>query len=119
MTGDQMKARLAEHCAKLPGATMDHPFGDDYDAWRVGGKMFAVIGAKAQGYSMKCADVDTAQMLIDAGVGQRAPYFHKSWIMLPPDTADDELRHRLRLSYGTIRAGLTRKSQAALPPWEA
>jgi predicted DNA-binding protein (MmcQ/YjbR family) len=50
------------------------------------------------------------------GVGIRAPYFHPSWINLPWSMPEDELRQRLMLSYRLVRAGLTRKAQAALPP---
>jgi predicted DNA-binding protein (MmcQ/YjbR family) len=32
--------------------------------------------------------------------------------------AQDELRHRLTQSYKLVRAGLTRKAQAALEPFE-
>ncbi len=35
------RAGVGKVCLALPGATLDHPFGDDYDAWKVGGKMFA------------------------------------------------------------------------------
>lgn len=103
-------------CAPLPGAELSDPWGGGHDAWKVGGKMFACIGAVAPGVSVKTADIETAQMLIDAGVGRKAPYFHRSWINLPEDCAADELRHRLLASYDLVRAGLTRKARAALPP---
>jgi predicted DNA-binding protein (MmcQ/YjbR family) len=66
--------------------------------------------------SVKTADIDTAQMLIDAGIGVKAPYFHRSWIHLPLGAEEDELRHRITASYDLIRASLTKKAQAALPP---
>ena len=31
-------------CMALPGVTLEHPFGDDHDAYKVGGKMFAIVG---------------------------------------------------------------------------
>ena len=49
-------------------------------------------------------------------VGVKAPYFHRSWIRLPLDAPEDELRHRIASSYDTVRASLTKKLQAALPP---
>ena len=70
----------------------------------------------AIGVAVKTADVETAQMLIDAGIGERAKYFHRSWVLLPWGTGEDELRHRLETSYDLIRAGLTKKLQATLPP---
>ena len=100
--------------AELPGAEIDHPFDAHHDAWKVGGKMFTMIGSKLLGVSLKTPDVETAQMLIDAGVAQKAPYFHRSWVLLPVDVDEEELRHRIVVSYDTVRAGLPKKVQAAL-----
>ena len=80
--------------------------------------MFACIGAVTPGVSVKTDSIETAGMLIEAGVGVKAPYFHRSWILLPFDTSKDELRHRLQQSYRLVRASLTKKAQAALPPFE-
>ncbi len=109
---------VAAICRGLPGAEVSDPWGGGHDAWKVGGKMFACIGAVMRGVSVKTADVDTAAMLIDAGVGARAPYFHRSWILLPEDAAPDELRHRILRSYDIVRGSLTKKAQAALAPRE-
>jgi predicted DNA-binding protein (MmcQ/YjbR family) len=84
----------------------------------VGGKMFACIGAVMPGVSVKTASIETAQMLIEAGVGVKAPYFHRSWVNLPWGTPDDELRHRLTTSYKLVRASLPKKVQAQLDPLE-
>ena len=102
-------------CAALPGAECSEPFGPGTDVWKVGDKIFAAIGAQGTGVSVKTPDVETAQMLIEAGVGVKAPYFHKSWIHLPLDADEDELGHRIAASYDIIRASLPKKAQAALP----
>lgn len=102
-------------CRKLPGAEVSDPWGGGHDAWKIGGKMFACIGAVTPGVSVKTDSIETAQMLIDAGVGTKAPYFHRSWILLPWDCEAEELRHRLSQSYKIVRSGLTRKQQQALP----
>lgn len=57
-------------------------------------------------------------MLIETGVGIKAPYFHRSWVLLPFDTPDDELRHRLAESYRLVRRRLTKKAQATLDPFD-
>ncbi len=101
-------------CAALPGAERSDPWGGGHDAWKVGGKMFACVGAIQPGVSVKTDGVETAEMLVAAGVAIRAPYFHRSWVHLPEGTPEDELRHRLLASYGIIRAGLPKKVQAAL-----
>ena len=90
-------------CAALPGAEVSDPWGGGHDAWKVGGKMFA-------------CSVETAEMLIAAGVAERAAYFHRSWVYLPEGSAEEELRHRIVTSYRIVRAGLTKKAQAALAP---
>lgn len=102
-------------CRDLPGAEWSDPWGGGHDAWKVGGKMFACIGTANDGVSVKTPDIETAQMLIDAGVGVKAPYFHRSWVRLPFDADEEEMRHRLAASYDLVRASLTKKVQATLP----
>ena len=101
-------------CEKLPGAELSDPWGGGHDAWKIGGKMFACIGAVTPGVSVKTDSIETATMLIDAGVGSKAPYFHRSWILLPWETEENELRHRLIQSYKLVRASLTKKLQREL-----
>jgi predicted DNA-binding protein (MmcQ/YjbR family) len=105
-------------CRKFPGAEVSDPWGGGHDAWKVGGKMFACIGSTMPGVSVKTDSVETAQMLIDAGVGVKAPYFHRSWVNLPWSTPRDELRYRLAASYRLVRSSLTKKAQAQLDPFE-
>ncbi|MDO5646792.1 MmcQ/YjbR family DNA-binding protein [Paracoccus sp. (in: a-proteobacteria)] len=104
-------------CAALPGAEVSDPWGDGHDCWKIGGKMFAVTGAVDRRVSVKTDSIEMAETLISAGLAERAPYLHRSWVALPADTAPDELTHRIHASYRIIRAGLTRKAQAALPPF--
>jgi predicted DNA-binding protein (MmcQ/YjbR family) len=110
------RAFVNSHCAGLPGAEVSDPWGGGHDAWKVGGKMFACIGSVTPGVAVKCPDIETAEMLIAAGVGQKAAYFHRSWVLLPWGTAEAELAHRLTASYRIVRAGLTKRVQAGLPP---
>ena len=113
MTG---RDRINAICKAFPGAEWSDPWGGGHDAWKVGGKMFACIGAVMPGVSVKTDSIETAEMLIEMGVGVKAPYFHRSWINLPFDAAEDELRHRLAASYRLIRATLPKKLQATLAP---
>jgi predicted DNA-binding protein (MmcQ/YjbR family) len=105
-------------CRTLPGAEVSDPWGGGHDAWKVGGKMFACIGSVLPGVSVKTDSIETAQMLIDTEVGSKAPYFHRSWILLPWETDEDELQHRLKASYRIVRLGLTKKVQAQLAPFD-
>jgi predicted DNA-binding protein (MmcQ/YjbR family) len=109
------RALINAHCATLPGAEVSDPWGGGHDAWKVGGKMFAVVGVMEDGVSVKCADVETAGLLIEMGRAVRAPYFHRSWVRVPwGAVSDDEIRERLTASYAIIRAGLPKKVQALL-----
>jgi len=112
------RKRINAICGTFPGAEVSDPWGGGHDAWKVGAKMFACMGAVTPGVSVKTDSIETAQMLIDAGVGARAPYFHRSWILLPLDTPEDELRHRLAQSYRILRASLTKKVRDGLDPFE-
>lgn len=104
-------------CATLPGAEMSAPFGPGHDIWKVAGKIFAALGAEGRGVSVKCADVETAEMLRAAGPFEKAPYFHRSWVLVPFEhVSADDMRHRICASYDIVRAGLPKKVQAALPP---
>ena len=102
-------------CAGLPGAELTDPWGGGHDAWKVGGKLFALIGTMDAGVSVKCTDVETAQLLIDLDRAERAPYLHRSWVLIPWDRVEDnELRDRVVASYRLIRDKLPKKVQAAL-----
>lgn len=111
------RAFIMEFCASLPGAEWSEPFGPGTDVWKVGGKIFAATSAHAEGVSVKCPDVETAEMLREAGAATKAPYFHRSWVLVPFAQADpSQIAHRLHVSYDTIRASLPAKLQATLPP---
>ncbi|MCP3969627.1 MAG: MmcQ/YjbR family DNA-binding protein [Rhodobacteraceae bacterium] len=101
-------------CAEYPGAECSEPFGPGHDVWKVGGKIFAAIGADAGGVSVKTPDTETAAMLIEAGIGGKAPYFHRSWVLVPFERGEAEIRHRLDVAYATIRDKLPKKLRATL-----
>ena len=100
-------------CAAHAGATASDPT-TELDSWKVGGKMFACFGDRIDGVCVKTDSVETAQMLIDAGAGTKAPYFHKSWILVGFDGGADELRHRIAVSYDLIFKSLSKKAQAEI-----
>ncbi|MGL4414454.1 MmcQ/YjbR family DNA-binding protein [Roseinatronobacter monicus] len=104
-------------CAALPGAEKSDPWNGGHDCWKIGGKMFALHEMEPD-ICVKCPDIETAELLRDTINAERAPYFHRSWVRLPKGTDLKEARHRIHLSYGLIRSGLTKKLQACLPEWE-
>ena len=106
-------------CAAHPGAVLSGP--GELDAWKVGGKMFACFGhveqrkLNTEQASVKCPDVETADMLIEAGVARKAPYFHKSWVQLDlPALEARDAAHRIAVSYDAIRQGLPKSVREAL-----
>jgi len=112
MTRDEINA----FCATLPGSEHSDPWGGGHDCWKVGGKMYAVMGTMSDGVSVKCADVEFAEMLIESGRAVKAPYFYRSWVRIEPGAMEaGELRDRIRISYDLIRAKLPKKLRDALP----
>lgn len=111
MTRDEVN----QLCAAYPGAEVSDPWGGGHDAWKVGGKMFACMGTANEGLVVKCPDIETAELLIEAGGARKAAYFHRSWVMLPFDAlSQQDAAHRLDISYTLIRSKLPKKVQAAL-----
>ena len=102
-------------CLALPAATLDHPFGDDHDAYRVGGKMFCMVGAMG-GISFKVSDI-AYEVLTESGHARPAPYMARNKrVNLPAigDGPDDELAEHLAIAHGIVAAKLTKKARAAL-----
>ncbi|CAM4395195.1 MmcQ/YjbR family DNA-binding protein [Palleronia rufa] len=115
------RAEFDTLCAAHPGAVLSGP--GELDAWKIGGKMFACFGhggARAGNDDhavVRCPDIDMARMLIEVGAAGKPAYFRGAWVRLDlPSLDTDEAAHRIAQSYRTIRAGLTKKAQAALPP---
>lgn len=99
-------------CAALPGAAKSDPWGGGHDAWKVGDRMFACIGAQNDGVSVKTLSIEDAQLLIDMRRGTKARYFHRSWVQIDwTQLPEDELRDRIETSYKIILSGLTKKKQ--------
>ena len=109
------RAEVGKVCLALPGATLDHPFGDHHDAYRIGGKMFAMVGEMG-GISFKVSDI-AYEVLTEDGRARPAPYMARNkWVNLPriDDWPDDELAEHLAIAHSIVAAKLTRKARAAL-----
>lgn len=102
-------------CLALPGVTLDHPWDPGHDAYKVGGKMFAVVGGLGS-LSFKVSDI-AFEVLTESGRAAPAPYMARAkWVQLetPDAWPDDELADHLRLAHGIIASKLPKKQQAAL-----
>jgi len=114
MTRDEINA----YCATLPGSESSDPWGGGHDVWKVGGKSYVFMGADRTGMSVKCDSQETADMLIEVGAAEKAPYLTRGgWVHLKfANAEEDEIRHRLKVSYLTVRRSLTKKLQVSLGP---
>ena len=109
------RAGVGRVCLALPGVTLEHPFGDDHDVYKVGGKMFAMVGGMG-GLSFKVSDI-AYEVLTESGRASPAPYLARAkWVHLadPADWPDDDLAEHLRIAHGIVAAKLTRKARAEL-----
>ena len=97
-------------CAAHAGASASDPT-TELDSWKVGGKMFACFGDRIDGVCVKTDSIETATMLIDAGAATKAPYLHKSWVLVSFGSTEDELRHRIAVSYDIIFRALPKKTR--------
>lgn len=111
-------AAFRKHALSLPGAECREQWGDD-QVYKIAGKMFAATDAAFTKISFKCSD-EAFHMLIESGAAIPAPYLARAkWVRVEPaGLPDPELRGRIRQAYASVRSGLTKKVQAALPPFE-
>lgn len=109
------RAGVADVCQALPGATLDHPFGAHHDAYKVGGKMFAMVG-ETGGISFKVSDI-AYEVLTESGHARPAPYLARAkWVNLETIDAwpDAELADHLKTAHAIVAGKLTRKARREL-----
>lgn len=102
-------------CLAMPGVMLDHPWDEGHDAYKVGGKMFAVVGGMGS-LSFKASDI-AFEVLVEEGRARPAPYMgHNKWLNLelPCDWPDEELAEALRNAHALIAAKLTKKARREL-----
>jgi len=115
MTRDELK----QFCAALPHATHVVQWGDA-DVFKVGGKLFAVLGLGKTDATVTFKVSILAFEVLSEQPGLRpAPYMASrglKWIQQygPPGLSDESLRDHIRASYDMAAARLTRKGRAEL-----
>lgn len=115
MTRDQIN----EFCASLPHATHVVQWGGS-NVYKIGGKLFAVIGMGGAGNAVTFKVSDLAFEVLSDSPGLRpAPYLASrglKWIQNygQPGLSDDSLCDHIKASYDMVVAKLTRKKRAEL-----
>jgi predicted DNA-binding protein (MmcQ/YjbR family) len=108
------RAALDKFCRSLRGATLSIQWGD-HQVYKVGGKMFAVIGAKGT-LSFKANDV-AFEMLTETGLARPSPYMARARWLFVDDVKKfpaAELRRYIAQSHALVVKKLTRKAQREL-----
>ena len=106
-------------CLALPAATLSVQWGDSR-VFKVGGKMFAVIGLNRDdatpAYNFKTSDM-AFELLIEHGLARPAPYLRRAkWVRLLSQDAlgDDDLKAYLGQAHAIVAARLTRARKRVL-----
>ncbi|KIN70783.1 DUF419 domain containing protein [Sulfitobacter noctilucae] len=113
------RTELKHFCAGLPHVTHVVQWGDA-DVYKIGGKVFAVIGMGGTGATVTFKASDMAFEILSDSPGLRpAPYMASrglKWIQHydAPGLSDDSLREHIQASYDMVMAKLTRKKRSEL-----
>ena len=109
------EAGVARYCRALKAVTEGHPFGPEALVFKVGGRVFAILGQ--QSVSLKC-DPGVAEALRENYTAVTAGYHlnkrHWNTVALDGSVPDDELRDWIEDSHALAVASLTRAQRAAL-----
>lgn len=115
-------AALKDRLDALPGSVAE-PMGRGTKGplvliYKVAGKMFAILGARAEQFVILKSDPHLAEVLREqyAGVGHRSHLDRRFWISvsLDADVPAEEVERLVAQSYDLVRAGLSKKLQAEL-----
>lgn len=86
MTDAELGA-LRSRALAMPGATEDEPW-EDHAAWKVGGKMFALIGSQKNGVFLYSTKQRQEALLLHPAV-KFAPYLGRhGWVVVSSDEPD-------------------------------
>ena len=108
-----------DHCLALPGATEDLPFGPDTLVFKVGGKMFALMGLEREPpfVNLKCDPgraVELRERYDDVTPGWHMNKKHWNSVGLRGDVPGETIRGLADHSYALVAASLSKAARAAL-----
>jgi predicted DNA-binding protein (MmcQ/YjbR family) len=96
----------------MPGVTMDIQWGDDR-VYKVGGKMFAVLGPSGS-CSFKASDI-AFEALTESGAAKPAPYMARAkWVWFEDAGSVGDLAGYLKTAHELTAAKLTKKARAEI-----
>jgi predicted DNA-binding protein (MmcQ/YjbR family) len=108
---------VVARCRSLPGASEGYPFGEGVLVFKVGGKIFAILGATS--VSLKC-DPGYAVALREEYPAVSAGYHldkrHWNTIELDGSVPSDVLGEWIEDSHGLVMAGLSRAQRNSIDP---
>ncbi len=109
MTRDE----VLDLCGSLPGAVEDYPFGDDVSAFKIGGRIFALVPLLNDPGTMNLKCDPALALELRARHPAIRPGYHQDkrhWntIELDGSIDDDELRELIDHSYQLVLAKLPR-----------
>ena len=108
-----------DHCLALPGAEETLPFGPDTLVFKVGGKMFALMGLERlpPSVNLKCDPeraVELREQYDAIAPGWHMNKVHWNTVGLQADVPDDVIRELADHSYALVRASLPKRIRAEL-----
>jgi predicted DNA-binding protein (MmcQ/YjbR family) len=115
--------KLREYCLSLPQVTEEVLWQKDL-VFKIGGKMFAVIGldaGPASQFSFRCTPEEFAELTERDGIIP-TPYaarYHWVAVQKPGALNQAEIKRLINDSYEMAKAGLKKKSQAQLGQGES
>jgi predicted DNA-binding protein (MmcQ/YjbR family) len=113
------REQVLDLCSSLPGAVEDHPFGDDVAVFKIGGRMFALVGLAGEpgSISLKC-DPDWALELRAVHDAVRPGYHlnkrHWNTVELDGTVEEAELQEMVHHSFELVVSLLPRSERARL-----
>ena len=107
------------YCLSKPHATEDMPFGDDYVAFRIGGKIFAGLPLeKPNLFVLKCDPEMFDEMVAQYSAIEQAWHWHKHlWMQIHLDDAEissELVKYLTDQAYQLVYNKLTKKEKAEL-----
>ena len=114
MTREEINA----FCASLRASAHVVQWGGA-DVWKIGGKVFAIVGWDSDAVVFKASDIAFELLRDQTGI-RPAPYMASrglKWLQHygpPGGLSDEELRRHIALSYDMVFSGLTKKKRAEL-----